>query len=61
MTNKQLAISAIRGLPDDASLDDIAEQIAILDAIRRGEEAADAGDVIPHEEVKKQVTKWLSK
>jgi hypothetical protein len=40
MTNKELVIEAVRGLPDEASLDDIAEQIAIMAAIRRGEQAA---------------------
>ena len=60
MTNKQLAIRAIRELPDDASLEDIAEEIAILDAIREGEKAADEGRVVSHDEVKRQVKQWLS-
>ena len=60
MTNKQLAILAIRELPDDASLEDIAEEIAILDAIREGEKAADEGRVVSHDEVKRQVKQWLS-
>jgi predicted transcriptional regulator len=60
MTNKQLAIRAIRELPDDASLEDIAEEIAILDAIREGEKAADEGRVISHDELKRQVKQWLS-
>ena len=46
MTNKQLAIRAIRELPDDASMKDIAEEIAILEAIRKGEEDIEAGRFI---------------
>ena len=60
MTNKQLAIRAIRELPDDASMEDIAEEIAILDAIREGEKAGDEGRVISHDELKRQVKQWLS-
>jgi predicted transcriptional regulator len=60
MTNKQIAIRAIRDLPDDISLKEIAEEIAILEALRKGEEAADAGDLMPHEEFKRQVKQWLS-
>ena len=61
MTNKQLAVKAIRQLPDEATMEEIAEEIAILAAIREGEEAADAGNLIPHEEVVRQVKSWLSK
>lgn len=61
MTNKELVLDTVRGLPDDATLEDISEQIAILAAIRKGEEAADAGRVVSHEEVKRQFTTWISK
>ena len=61
MSNKEAVIETVRELPDDVSLEDILERIAILAAIRRGEEAADAGRVIPHEEVKKRVTSWITK
>lgn len=60
-SNKGAVIETVRELPDDVSLDDILERIAILAAIRRGEEAADAGRVIPHEEVKKRVASWITK
>ena len=61
MTNKQLVIEAVRELPDEASLDEIAERIAILAAIRKGEQDADAGRTIPHEEVMRQMKTWISK
>jgi predicted transcriptional regulator len=61
MTNKQMVIEAVRELPDEATLDDIAERIAILAAIRKGEQAADAGRVISHEELKRQVARWTMK
>lgn len=61
MSNKEAVIETVRELPDDVSLEDILERIAILAAIRRGEEAGDAGRVIPHEEVKKRVASWITK
>lgn len=48
-------------MPDEAGSEDIIEELAILAAIRRGEEAVDAGEVIPHEEVEKEVASWFMK
>lgn len=61
VTNKQLVIDAVSRLPDAASIEAIREEIEILAAIRRGEEAADAGKVTSSEEVKKLVAEWTSK
>jgi len=61
MTNKEVVIETVRRLPEDATLHQISEEVAILAAIRKGEEAADAGRVIPHEEVKKKLAAWTSK
>lgn len=61
MSDKDAVIEAVRGLPDGANLEEIAEQSSLLAAIRRGEEAADTGRVIPHEEVKKRIASWISK
>ena len=37
------------------------EEVKILAAIRRGEEAADSGRTMPHEEVKKLLSSWTAK
>jgi predicted transcriptional regulator len=58
MSNKELVIEALRKLPEDTSLEEISEEIAILAAIRRGEKAAEMGKVIPHEEVKARFASW---
>jgi hypothetical protein len=54
MFNKEPYIEAVRKMPEDASLDDTSEEIANSAAVWRGEEAADAGDVVPHDEGKKR-------
>lgn len=61
MTDKQLVIDAVSRLPEATTIEAIQEEIEILAAIKRGEEAAAAGRVIPHEEVKKLVAEWSSK
>jgi predicted transcriptional regulator len=61
MSNKELVIEAVRELPEEASLEQIAEEIAILAAIRRGEKAADEGRVVSHEDVRKRVASWITK
>jgi predicted transcriptional regulator len=61
MSNKEIVIEAIRQLPEQASFEEIAEEVAILAAIRKGEEDADAGRTIPHDEVKKRLQTWMSK
>lgn len=54
-------IQAIRSLPEDVSLEEIAEEVAVLAAIQKGIEDADAGRTIPHEEVKKRLQTLLAK
>jgi len=61
MTDKQRVLETISGLPEQVSLQQIAEEVEILAAIRRGEAAADAGKTTPHEEVKKLLSVWTAK
>jgi hypothetical protein len=61
MSEKQLALDSIERLPENASLDDIAERMEFLAAIRKGLDQIERGETIPHEEVKRQLAAWLSK
>jgi predicted transcriptional regulator len=61
MSDKDVVIEAIRQMPEVATLGQISEEIAILAAIRKGEEAADAGRVTPHEEVRQKLASWTGK
>lgn len=58
MSAKQLVLKAVRALPDDSTIDQIAEEIAILAAIERGEAEIAAGNIVPHEEVIKRMPPW---
>jgi len=60
MTEKEIVLETIRALPDDCSLDDIAERIEFMAAVQKGLDQLDKGEGIPHEEVKKQLASWLT-
>ena len=59
MTQKRLVLETINELPDEVSLDEIAERIEFLAAIQKGINQLDRGEGIPHEEVKRQLATWL--
>jgi predicted transcriptional regulator len=61
MTHKQLALESIQRMPDDATLDDIVERVRFLAGVQKGLDAADRGEVISPEEVKRQLATWLKK
>lgn len=60
MTQKELVIDAINELPDDASLDQIADRVEFLAAIQKGFDQLDRGEGIPHEDIKRQLASWLT-
>jgi predicted transcriptional regulator len=61
MSDKQLALESIQRMPDDATFDDIAERLKFLVGVQKGFDAAKRGETVPIEEVKPQLTTWLTK
>jgi predicted transcriptional regulator len=59
MTSKERVLKAVNDLPDDASIEDAMERLLLLAKIERGIAQADAGQTIPHSEVKERMAKWL--
>jgi len=55
MSDKELALETIRRLPEESSLEDISSRLEYLSAIRKGLDEVERGEVIPHEEVKRQL------
>jgi predicted transcriptional regulator len=53
-TVKQRAIEAIRSLPESATFEDAIERLCFIAKVEEGLRQSEAGDLIPHEEVKKQ-------
>jgi predicted transcriptional regulator len=60
MTEKEIVLETIRKLPDDCSLEEIAERIEFMAAVQKGLDQLDRGESIPHDEVKKQLASWLT-
>jgi predicted transcriptional regulator len=61
MSDKEMVIEAVRRLPEQVSIEEIADEIAILAAIQKGERDADSGRVVSHDEMKKRLASWISK
>jgi predicted transcriptional regulator len=51
---KQLLREAVEHVPDDATVEDVMEQLYFLAKVARGLEAADRGDVVPHAEIERE-------
>jgi len=51
---KQRILDALRDLPSDASIDDAIERLVFLARIDEGLAQLDAGQAVPHEEVKRR-------
>ncbi len=61
MSDKEIAIETIRALPEAASMEEIAEELQIMAAIRKGKEDVKAGRVKSHAEAEKLFEAWISK
>jgi predicted transcriptional regulator len=51
MNAKDMAISVISSLSDNATLDDVIDRLSLVRRIELGMAQADAGDVVDHEEL----------
>ena len=60
MSQKELVLEAIQELPDDASIDQIADLVEFMAAIQKGIDDIDRGDTIAHEDIKRQLATWLT-
>lgn len=60
MSQKELVLEAIQELPDDASIDQIADRVEFMAAIQKGIDDIDRGDTIAHEDIKRQLATWLT-
>lgn len=58
MTDKQAIVDLLKALPENASLEEIIEELHILAAVRRGRAAIAAGRTKTQEEVERLVDSW---
>ena len=55
---KQAVLDLLKGLPDDASLEDIQYHLYVLQRVQKGLQDADDGKVVTAEEMEKRFDKW---
>jgi len=48
-------------LPDEASYEDIQYEIYVRQAVDRGIEAADRGELVEQEEIERRMARWLGR
>jgi hypothetical protein len=58
---KQEVIKMIQSLPNEVTIDDIMAELYFKSQVDAGLKELDEGKGIPHEEVEKRMSKWLSK
>jgi predicted transcriptional regulator len=54
ITEKQRAIEALQALPEHATIEDAIERLCFIAKIEEGLRQSDAGQLVSHDEVKKQ-------
>ena len=55
---KQEALNTINQLPENADMDEIMYRLYVLDKIRKGQKAAEQGNTITSEELKREIDAW---
>lgn len=58
---KQEVLEMIQSLPDEVTIDDIMAELYFKSQVDAGLKELDEGKGIPHEEVEKRMSKWLSR
>ncbi len=58
MSAKAQVLESVGALPEDATMEDIAEMVAILAAVRRGRDDIANGRFVSHEEAKARIKSW---
>lgn len=56
---RKKAISIIKKLPEDSSLETIIDKLRFVEMVEKGMEDLESGKVMPEEEAKKVLAKWL--
>ena len=58
---KQAVRDILKQLPEDCTLEDVQYQVYVRQKLEKSRAAAAQGRLLPHEEVKKRLSKWLAR
>lgn len=57
---KEQVIELVKSLPDDATVEDVMEELYFKMQVDAGLAELDRGEGIPHEEVERRMARWLA-
>ncbi|HEY3700138.1 MAG TPA: hypothetical protein VGK97_12440 [Spongiibacteraceae bacterium] len=57
-TLKQEALESLQRLPEDADIDEIMYRLYVIDKLRKSRDAVEQGQVISHDDLKRDIEKW---
>ncbi len=58
---KEQVLELVRSMPDDVTVDDVIEELYFKLQVDEGLAELDGGESVPHEEVERRLSKWLSR
>ena len=61
MTAKAQVLETVGKMSDEATMDEIFDEMELIAGIERSVEQLDRGEGVPAEEVRKQMRSWISK
>jgi hypothetical protein len=61
MSNRELVIDLVSKLPEDASMEDILEEIRFVAGVKEAIAESDREEVVSIEEARRQIRLWTSK
>jgi len=62
MSDRELVLDAVRGLPDNLSLREIVDELLLMEEIKTRLAKSERGvSGVPHEEVVKMLDSWITK
>jgi predicted transcriptional regulator len=61
MSDKQAVLEAVSRMPESITFDQIRAELELMSKLREADADIDAGRLIPHEEIKRQFSEWLTK
>ena len=61
MSTKEIVQDLLQRLPENVTLRDVAQRLEFISAVREGEADADKGNVVPLEEIEREVASWIIK
>ena len=61
MSDKELVLDAVQKMPQQASLAEILDELALMASVKEGLAQSERGEGVSHEEVVKMLGQWITK